>query len=446
MKSLLPIPQSVYGDIVTSGKSDNYIWKTFHKEGYLQEHQDLFGGEIDGISIRLAIKKLSQIVFETTTACNLKCEYCCYGEGYKTFDSRRQKKGNLRFETAKAIIDYLTNIFEEEAPSNSPTEPFAISFYGGEPLMNFSVIKEIVEYAEKKEFRNRKLTYTMTTNAMLLDRYAQFLQEHNFRLLISLDGNEKHNFYRKTSDGVGSFPKVMSNLKKIRTQYPDWFDSFRYNAVFTNVSNATEIITWFSKEFDKVPNFSPLHTPTKGSKDYGKIKDMFSKFEIPEEYRFDAELMIQSPLNKRVFEFCNRLFGNTNNKEIGILDEGKHLPTGTCIPFSKRMFVSFDGKIHPCEKVNRDLPLGEITDSGKVLIEFERVARDYMSQLSSIRSTCQKCYLQFCCTKCVLCFNGEICEDFMTKKQFVNLLSQTVSYIEKYPKIISLLEDNIVVK
>lgn len=446
VKSLIPIPQSVYNDVSIFGMSNNPVWLTLQDGGYLQPYINPFCGNIDALSIETALRNLSQIVFETTTVCNLKCEYCCYGEGYNTFDSRRKQKGHLSFDVAKAIIDFFLNIFEGDNPSNAPEEPFAISFYGGEPLMNFPVVKDIVEYAEKQIFRNRKLSFTMTTNAMLLGKYAEFLQKHDFKLLISIDGNKKHDVYRKTTQGKESFDNVMSNLQRIKNLYPDWFNSFRYNVVYTNISDVKEIITWFKETFDKYPNFSPLHSPTKGSKDYEKIKNMVSRFEIPEEYKFDEELMAQSPINKRVFEFCNRLFQKTVNNEVDLLNDIKDLPTGTCVPFSKRVFISYDGKIHPCEKVNRDFPLGEVINTGNVIIDNERVAKEYMSKVTSIRSTCQKCYLQMCCTKCMLCFDGGVCSDFVSKKQFILLLSQTVSYIENHPNVISLLEKNIVIK
>lgn len=445
-KSLLPIPLSLYNDITVKGDSNNQIWSTLKARGYLLSYHNKFEGIVDEDSIRYALRNLSQIVFETTTSCNLRCEYCCYGEGYNTFDSRRLHHGHLKFETAKTILDYLSCLFKHEVISTAPFEPFAISFYGGEPLMNFNVVKEIVEYAEKLNFQNRTLFFTMTTNATLLARYSTFLHDHNFKLLISLDGDKPHDSYRKTIDKKDSFEIVMTNLYKVKETYPDWFSTFRYNAVYTDISNVEEIIKWFRETFNKVPNFSPLHTPTVGAKEYVKIKSMTAKYEIPEDLRFNEDLLAQSPINKRVLEFCNTLFQNTIDKEINIFEERKNIPTGTCIPLSKRMFVSYDGKIHPCEKVNRDFPLGEIKENEMVSFDLKKIAEGFMKKISAIKPQCQQCYLQLCCTKCILCFNGEKCENFTTKDKFSSILSQTISYIENHPNIISLLKDNIIIK
>ena len=445
-KSLMPIPTSLCNDLLTKGDSDDQIWKVLKSTGYLKPYHDMFEGVVDKNTIHKVLRDLSQIVFETTTSCNLRCEYCCYGEGYTTFENRRQYRGNLKFITAKSILDYLCSLFRKEKSSNAPKEPFAISFYGGEPLMNFYVVKEIVEYAEKLDLTNRQLFFTMTTNATLLAKYATFLHDHKFKLLISLDGDKPHDAYRKTYDKQESFEIVMANLQEVKEHYPDWFSAFRYNAVYTNISDIEDIVKWFQMTFNKVPNFSPLHTPTEGAKEYVKIKSMTAKYEIPEDLRFSDDLLAQSPINKRVMEFCNSLFQNTLYKETSMFEERLNIPTGTCIPLSKRMFVSYDGKIHPCEKVNRDNPLGEINEDGFVSLNFEKIADDFMSRLSAQKTICQKCYLQMCCTKCILCFNDGKCENFTSKQQFTTLLSQTFSYVENHPSVVQLLKENIIIK
>ncbi len=445
-KSLMPIPVSLYDDIIAKGESDNQIWMNFKNSGYLDSYQDLFEGVVDESTIHKTLMNLSQIVFETTTTCNLRCEYCCYGEGYTTFESRRHHHGHLKFYTAKIVIDYLCSLFKKEKSSNAPKEPFAISFYGGEPLMNFNVVKEIVEYAEKLDFTNRQLFFTMTTNATLLAKNAKFLHDHKFKLLISLDGDKPHDAYRKTYDKQESFEIVMANLQEVKEIYPDWFSTFRYNAVYTNISDIKDVVKWFRMTLNKVPNFSPLHTPTEGAKEFVKIKSMTAKYEIPEDIRFSDDLITQSPINKRVLEFCNSLFQNTFYKETNMFEERRNIPTGTCIPLSKRMFVSYDGKIHPCEKVNRDFPLGEIKLDGTITIDPKKIAKGFMNKLSALKPICQQCYLQLCCTKCFLSFNSARCEDFTSKQKFASLLSQTVSYIESHPNVIQLLKDNIIIK
>ena len=446
-KELLPIPENVYGEIVSSQQFSSSLWQSFRTNGYLTPYKEEFDGIVDKNTIRSSLKNLSQIVFETTTNCNLRCEYCCYGEGYSTFDSRREKSGHLTFEIGKAILDYMATIFGCEQLSNSPLEPFAVSFYGGEPLMNFSVIKQIVEYAETLNFRNRKLCFTMTTNAMLLAKYADFLHKHKFKLLVSLDGDKPRNKYRKTARGGNSFDLVMSNLKKVKCSYPEWFGTFNFNVVYTNVSDVKHIVSWFRENLGKTPQFSPLHPPTLGSKDFDKIHSMLSKFDVPEEFSNDKDLIVQHPLYKRILEFSHSLFGNVKHKETDIVANDIHrYASGTCIPFSKRIFVSYNGELHPCEKIYRDFPLGEITKEGKVLIDCNHIAKNFMEKVIGVKKVCQECYLQLCCTKCIFSFDKGQCDSFTTKQRFSELLSHTVSYIESHPNIVSILDEKIITK
>ena len=83
----MPIPVSLFNEIMAIGESDNRIWMNLKNAGYLDSYYDLFEGVVDDNTINNALRNLSQIVFETTTSCNLRCEYCCYGEGYTTFES-----------------------------------------------------------------------------------------------------------------------------------------------------------------------------------------------------------------------------------------------------------------------------------------------------------------------------------------------------------------------
>lgn len=445
-KSLMPLPFDVYEDIIKNGSSRSVVYNQIEKFGYLLPWHESFEGLIYADDISNSLTNITQVVFETTTACNLCCKYCCYGEGYDTFDSRRRKHGQLDFSTAKIVLDYLVDRFKLQIETQSIHEPFAISFYGGEPLMNFSVVKEIVEYAESLHFVNRKLSFTMTTNATLLSKYADFLYKHNFKLLISLDGNQKHDSYRKDIHNNESFETVIQNLNIVKELYPLWFSTFRYNSVFTDISDVNEIVSWFRETFGKVPNFSPLHEPTIGSPEYEQVKAMLKKYEVPEDIRLDNELIAQSPLLKRILEFSYRLFDNVYANESFLFeDEEPKFATGTCIPFSKRMFVTFDGKLHPCEKVNRDNPLGMV-DRGRVVIDVNKVAYDFNIMTKKMQSICRECYLQQCCTKCMLCFDKGKCSNYTNSERFAKILSETISYIETHPDIVAILENNIITK
>ena len=88
---------------------------------------------------------LEQLTFEVTDACNLKCKYCGYGELYNTYDKRNNSFMN--FSMAKKVIDYLYAIWQKYPGKSSPRK-IVFGFYGGEPLMNFTLILEVISFLE----------------------------------------------------------------------------------------------------------------------------------------------------------------------------------------------------------------------------------------------------------------------------------------------------------
>jgi uncharacterized protein len=124
--------------------------------------------------IERQLANMVQLVFEVTEDCNLNCGYCGYGEFYGDFTARH--KSYMPFEIAKTILDYLLPYWESDKHSSFKRE-INISFYGGEPLMNMNLIQKIIDYTEQLEFKYSRPIYSMTTNAMLLDRYMDYLVE-----------------------------------------------------------------------------------------------------------------------------------------------------------------------------------------------------------------------------------------------------------------------------
>lgn len=112
----------------------------------------------------------------------------------------------MSFETAKRAIDF----YLEHSIDRSWA---AIGFYGGEPLLEFELIKKCVDCLEGK-IEGKQILFNLTTNGTLLEgEKAKFLKEHNFSVAISLDGSKKEpDACRKFLDGTGSFDTVIKNI------------------------------------------------------------------------------------------------------------------------------------------------------------------------------------------------------------------------------------------
>lgn len=120
---------------------------------------------------------LSQLTFEVTDICNLKCKYCGYGDLYQGFDKRVNKQ--LPVDRAIRLLEYLMEHWNSSYGFSYQKDTY-IGFYGGEPLLNMDFIRKIVDWIGKHSIPSRRFVFTMTTNGMLLDRYADFLSEHSF--------------------------------------------------------------------------------------------------------------------------------------------------------------------------------------------------------------------------------------------------------------------------
>jgi uncharacterized protein len=146
------------------------------------------------------------IALNVAHSCNLKCKYCYIEK--TSIESRR----SLMSETvAKKAIDFIFSFKELEG--------LGVSFYGGEPLLNYPVIKSTIQYVSQKakEHGLVEVEFHITTNGTLLnDDIISFLRDHNINVLISLDGpQEIHNAMRVFPDGSGTHRIVLNNLEKL---------------------------------------------------------------------------------------------------------------------------------------------------------------------------------------------------------------------------------------
>lgn len=171
--------------------------------------------------------------------CNLRCTYC-YGEG-----GEYQDRGKMSLETAKKSIDFLIG--------NSKNKELLICFLGGEPLMNFPLIKDVVAYCNKYE--NDKpihFKYTITTNGTIWnDEIEKFLREKHFTVQISVDGNKDvHNCNRFYANGLGSFDVMEKNTRNMRN---DGLVSGRATITATNLDLVDNFKALNDMKFRSIP-------------------------------------------------------------------------------------------------------------------------------------------------------------------------------------------------
>jgi uncharacterized protein len=163
---------------------------------------------------RLQDDPLSILFLEITEQCNFGCSYCIYSENYP--NERTETSKNMSFDTAKKAVDGLVPLSKNNV---------MIGFYGGEPLLNMGLVRQIIDYSKEK-FSDKEFGFSMTTNFFNADRYIQEIVDNGMHINLSLDGpKEIHDECRRTKNGKPTYDKIMSNLKKVEEYSPGYVDS-----------------------------------------------------------------------------------------------------------------------------------------------------------------------------------------------------------------------------
>jgi len=153
---------------------------------------------------------LQTVVMNVTNQCNLSCSYCYeYGE-----DRISTPDGKTKFmseETARSTVDFLLN----QSPGRRMVH---LTFFGGETLLNFKVVKSTIEYARNKAADiGKDVDFSMTTNAtMLTSEIISFLAENNVGVTVSIDGpKESNDQFRVFHNGKGSYDVIAPKIKEL---------------------------------------------------------------------------------------------------------------------------------------------------------------------------------------------------------------------------------------
>lgn len=404
---------------------------------------DLFQTDLSSEVTDNTLANISNIVFEVTDTCNLKCKYCGYGEFYNDYDSRANLF--MDFSVAKKIFDFLLPRWSSNW-NRSLKQNVNIGFYGGEPLLNMNFIRSVVDYVDALSIKERTFTFNMTTNGVLLDRYLDYLIEKDFQLLISLDGNKQNHSYRVDHNNKNSYEKVIKNIRLLREKAPEYFKRrVGFNAVLHDRNSVPEIQAAIYDEFEKVPQISPLNNSGIIKEKLDEYNNMFKSYydDISEEetmQKLVSERFASDPNVFSLTQFINWYNDNVylNYHEILLKINRKKIPSGTCLPFNKKMFITVNGKILPCERISHRFSLGTINE--EVELDIDAISEYYQSLYKKIIKQCSNCFRSQNCPQCLfqletITHEKTLCTAFSNKESFSNYLSRIISLLENDPEI-----------
>lgn len=440
------------------GNVDPYYVKKYaylRDHGFFEKPKPTNFRTLEESVVRDNIINAKQIVFEVTDSCNLNCAYCSLGELYEGVDERIGK--NINTDYAIKLLKYVFN----HKPKNKISK-LIISFYGGEALLNIRFIKRIVEVSRELNVeKGIELEYSMTTNATMLHKCIDFLVENKFFLLISLDGGEDNHSYRVfASDKKNSFHRVIKNVDMIQKKYPEYFDkNVEFNAVLHDRNSVKEINEFIYMRYHKYPRISELSMRDMKSDKIDMLDKMF-RDKMKSEIEFQKEesdlfnmMRVRSIARGELTDFLKYFSINyyiSNMNDLLHISE-KQLPTCTCTPFSRKIFLTNRNKLLVCEKVNYKYSMGFVEK--EIKIDIPEITKKYNVYFEYLKKFCQNCYAYRFCGKCLfhikdidrMNFEENPCDQFKDQDGFKNKMYQIVSYLEKYPGDFSqILEDLII--
>lgn len=338
-------------------------------------------------------EQIEQVTLQLTQDCNLRCEYCAYSGKYK---NRIHSKRSMSYEVACKAIDYMVK-------HSRCTKKCILGFYGGEPLLEISLIKKIVTYIESN-CEGKEFTYMITTNATLLsDDIVDYLVEKNFVLMISIDGPKNiHNLNRCFENGIGSYDIIMNNLLRMKERYPDYYQKCSTNTVISPNQGFICVENFLIN--DDVMN--SLTAKLSLISDAGTNDDIHYEDEVFIEQRKDELKQLLIMLGEIGEDTKNTLFGDYQQEMYrlysmlcsGGLHAKKGHPSGPCIAGAKKTFIDVDGNIYPCEKVTEcdATSLGDIFSG----ISIDK-AKDMINIAQITEQQCKDCWAFIFCFSCV---------------------------------------------
>lgn len=345
--------------------------------------------------------EMSNITLEVTEKCNLRCKYCIYNTYQNNY--RNFGQNDMDFSIAKKSIDYLNK-------NSSKRDEIYIGFYGGEPLLNFSVIKESVEYS-KKNIKNKKVNYSLTTNATLITKdIAIFLAQNNFNILFSLDGpKEIHDDNRVMIDGTGSFDKAINGIKLFveTCNEINIAPSFGFNIVVSgpDYENKYEKIQTFFSQQEWLPqnfyitsslvDFAPSESQyviPQSDEERLIIQNITAPLRDWSEKNFKRgkkQLFSNGIMNKDLITIHNRLLLDNPVIAYGM--------NGCCVPGQRRVYVTVDGNFLLCEKIGNVPPIGNVYNGFDIKSIKKHYIYDFINEL---KKHCKDCWAVNLCTLC----------------------------------------------
>jgi len=384
---------------------------------------------------------LEDLILNVTDQCNMRCKYCSFSGSY--FYERDHQDNSMTFQMARKVADFFRN-------HSRRRKKVYYTFYGGEPLLNYPVIKKVVNYVKTTE-REREFLFGLTTNGIMLkDGLTDFLIENKFSLTVSLNGPQQvHDRYRISLNGGPTFEAIIQNLRKIRDKDEEYYNQkVAFNVTICPPYDLVGVMEFF-QNYDLVKGHSVRANFVEPNDT--SFFDQFEEEDLDLSGGWDKlkalyiEKITQgNRTNGFVSSFFEKGMMRLHKRPMVNLDGEIHL-TGMCNPGVRRLLVSPEGKFHVCEKLGYLFRIGDV-ESG---FDYKRIGSLLNRFISISQKDCAECWAMRLCSACFFHakknnqLNKQRKREYCTieKNHLKTLLITYCSILEKNPKAFSFLDD-----
>lgn len=307
--------------------------------------------------------------------CNLNCSYCFASQG-----KYHGERALMSFEVGKRALDFLIE--------NSGTRRnLEVDFFGGEPLMNFDVVKKLVEYARSIEKeKGKNFRFTLTTNGVLVDDdVIDFANKEMSNVVLSLDGRkEVHDRYRVDYQGRGSYDTIVPKFQKFVKARGGKNYYMRGTFTHANPDFLEDIKTMLNLGFTEL-SMEPV-VAAEGDEAALTEED---KPVVMKQYEELAELMLKRDKEGKPFTFYHYMIDLAGGPCIYKRISG-------CGSGTEYMAVTPWGDLYPCHQFVGDekFKLGDIWHG----VENKEIQNEFASCNVYARSECRDCWARLYCS------------------------------------------------
>lgn len=343
------------------------------KEAEMLFTDDVYEGAIEMFAERPTVVKA--LCLHIAHDCNLACRYCFAEEG--EYHGRRAL---MSLEVGKKALDFLI-------ANSGSRRNLEVDFFGGEPLMNWQVVKDLVAYGrEQEKIHNKNFRFTLTTNGVLLDdEVMEFCNKEMGNVVLSIDGRkEVHDFMRPFRKGAGSYDLIVPKFQKFAESRNQ--DNYYVRGTFThyNLDFAADVLHLADLGFKQI-SVEPVVAPP--TEDYaireGDLPIIFEQYDIL------AKEMIKRHKEGRGFNFFHFMIDLTGGPCV-------YKRLSGCGSGTEYLAVTPWGDFYPCHQFvgNEEFLLGNV-DEGIVRTDL---TCDFKKCNVYSKKECSSCFARFYCS------------------------------------------------